>query len=349
MSADNNLKLDTDLKSHTLEDDQDPSLPKMPRCRSGASMSSSPPFKPSAPISTASLLTPRAFPPPSLTDVPVEYITDQLHNLAPLFWDKPDTADCTLVIPVPYPRGKAGSTFPDMPAFSMSSDSSLGRRVTEPALNSVPRISLKLHRDYLSAHSTFLRGLFSGASSLDLISSAALSEAPSRPSPSGEFTVPANRLPRLMPCSPDHPILFLPIPDPSSIHLVVHWMYFGSTSYIEDSLNNGSIDWEGIARNVEYLGLPAEIKVNWLHVVERGGLSDSDVEEDNDDDAATETVYYSDDEDQVNDATVPAVAPTNVDLSAAMEADDNASDDDGAKRGRTRTMRPLSTCSSHSV
>jgi len=355
MSVDNNINLDTELKSHTLEDGQDLSLPKMPRCRSGASMSSSPPLKPSDPISTASLFTPRAFPPPSLTGVPVEYIIDQLHNLASRYWDKPDTADCTIVIPVPYPRGKAGSTFPDMPAFSMSSDSGLGRRVTEPALNSVPRISLKLHMDYLSAHSSFLRGLFSGASSLDLISSAALSEAPSRPSPSGQFTVPANRLPRLMPCSPDHPILFLPIPDPSSIHLLVHWMYFGSTSYIEDSLNDGSVEWEGIARNVEYLGLPAEIKVflgrwygNYLHA-EREGASDSGEEENDDDDNDdAETVYYSDDEDQsdADDATDPS--PASVDLNAALAADDSASDD-ALKRGRTRTTRPLSTCSSHSV
>ncbi|KAJ6567035.1 hypothetical protein B0H19DRAFT_939851 [Mycena capillaripes] len=310
----------------------------------------------------ASLFTPRAFPPPSLTDVPVEYIIDQLHNLASHYWDKPDTADCTIVIPVPHPRGKAGSTFSaDMPAFSMSSDPALGRRVTEPALNFVPRISLKLHMDYLSAHSTFLRGLFSGASSLDLISSASLSQAPSRPSPSGQFTVPENRLPRLMPCSPDHPILFLPVPDPSSIHLLVHWMYFGSTSYIEDSLNDGSVEWEGIARNVEYLGLPADIKVflgrwyaTWLHA-ERGGryCSDDEEEEDSDDDASdTETEYYSDDEEQSDNDAADSPPPASVDLNAALAAVDSLSslsDDDEPKRGRTRTTRPLSTSSAHSI
>ncbi|KAJ7461556.1 hypothetical protein FB451DRAFT_1044285 [Mycena latifolia] len=328
----------------------------MPRCRSGASLSASPPLKPSDPISTSSLFTARAFPPPSLTGVPVEYIIDQLHNLAPQYWDKPDTADCTLVIPVPHSRGKAGATFPlDLPAFSMSSDSGLGRRVTEPALNFVPRISLKLHMDYLSAHSTFLRGLFSGASSLDLISSASLSQAPSRPSPSGQFTVPANRLPRLMPCSPDHPILFLPIPDPTSIHLLVHWMYFGSTSYIEAGLNDGSVEWEGIARNVEYLGLSAEIKVflgrwygNWLHS-ERGGRYGSDDDEDDDDDADSETVYYSDDEDQSDDGAEESPAAASVDLRAALAADDTASSDDAPKRGRTRTARPLSTLSTTSA
>ncbi|KAF7337937.1 hypothetical protein MVEN_02017000 [Mycena venus] len=347
MSLDNN-KVE-ELKNYPLGEDQLSSQPKMPRCRPG---SSSPPLKPSDPISTASLFTPRAFPPPSLSGVPVDYIMDQLHTLASQYWDKPDTADCTLVIPVPHARGKAGFAFPDMPAFSMSSESGLGRRVTEPALNSVPRISLKLHVDYLSAHSTFLRGLFSGASTLDLISSAALSEAPSRPSPSGQFSVPENRLPRLMPCSPDHPILFLPIPDPSSIHLLVHWMYFGSTSYIEDGLNNGSVEWEGIARNVEYLGLPAEIKVflgrwyaSWLHA-QRGGRYGSDEEEEDDDEADTETVYYSDDDDQSDDAEDSSPAPASVDLNAAIAADDT---DDAPKRGRTRTTRPLSTSSASSI
>ncbi|KAJ6618894.1 hypothetical protein B0H10DRAFT_1794539 [Mycena sp. CBHHK59/15] len=317
-------------------------------------MSSSPPLKPSDPISTASLFTARPFPPPSLTGVPVEYIIDQLHNLAPHYWDKPETADCTIVIPVPHPRGKAGSAFPiDIPAFSMSSDPGLGRRVTEPALNHVPRISLKLHMDYLSTHSTFLRGLFSGASSLDLISSASLSQAPARSSPSGQFTVPANRLPRLMPCSPDHPILFLPIPDPTSIHLLVHWMYFGQTSYIEDSLNDGSVEWEGIARNVEYLGLPSDIKVflgqwygNWLHT-ERGGRYGSDDEDE--EDADLETVYYSDDEDHSDDAEDESPAAANVDLGAAMASYDDGSSEEEHKRGRTRTTRPLSCSSAHSI
>ena len=39
---------------------------------------------------------PRAFPPPSLTDVPIEYIVGLLHNFAAQYWDKPETADCTI-------------------------------------------------------------------------------------------------------------------------------------------------------------------------------------------------------------------------------------------------------------
>ncbi|KAJ7085649.1 hypothetical protein B0H15DRAFT_801806 [Mycena belliarum] len=322
----------------------------MPRCRSAASPSPSPPLKPSD-LTTAALFTARAFPPPSLSGVPVEYIIDQLHNLAPHYWDKPDTADCTLVIPVPHPRGRAGSPSPlDLPAFSMSSDSGLGRRVTEPALNNVPRISLKLHMDYLSAHSSFLRGLFSGASSLDLISSAALSSpspSSSSASSSSPFAVPPNRLPRLMPCAPDHPILFLPVPDPASLPLLVHWMYFGSTQHIAAALAGGAAEWEGLARNAEYLGLPAEIKVflgrwyaRFLHPRARARHASPAPSESDDEDA--ETLYEDDD---AEDEDAPRL-----DLRAAMAAAAlGGAPDDAPKRGRTRTARPLSMASAHSV
>ncbi|KAF7322462.1 hypothetical protein HMN09_00024500 [Mycena chlorophos] len=303
------------------------------------SESPSPPLKPSDPISTASLFTPRAFPPPSLAGVPVEYIIDQLRNHAPDLWDKPETADCTIVIPVPHPPGKTFS------AFSPSTEPGISRRVTEPALNAVPKISLKLHVDYLCAHSTLLRSLFSGASSLDLISTAALTQAPStQASAAGQFSVPSNRLPRLMPCSPDHPILFLPIPDPTSVHLLIHWMYFGSTAFIEDSLNDGAVEWEGIARNAEYLGLPFDLKVflgQWY--TERMRLratvtSDEEDEEEDEDEDDNETVYYSDEESD---------EPSRKDAAAGDDVD-SASDDGSPKRGRTR-MRPLSVSSAHSV
>lgn len=39
---------------------------------------------------------PRSFPPPALADVPLEYIVDQLHNLAPRYWNKLDTTDCMI-------------------------------------------------------------------------------------------------------------------------------------------------------------------------------------------------------------------------------------------------------------
>jgi hypothetical protein len=163
----------------------------------------------------------------------------------------------------------------------------LGRRVTEPTIHSTPRISLnvslskpkhrnprltwqlscliQLHIDYLCSQSTFLRGLFSGASPLDLINVTtgnSFTKSNTQPRvPPTRFTVPTNRLPRLLPSSPTHPILLLPVPDPTSFHLLIHWIYFGRTDFIEDCLNRGVIQWEGIARNVEYLGFPVDIKV----------------------------------------------------------------------------------------
>jgi len=133
--------------------------------------------------------------------------------------------------------------------------------------------------DYLAAHSSYLRGLFGGALPLDLMYS---SEPPTSTSP-----VPADRLPRLMPCSPDHPILFLPVPDPTSFHLLVHWMYFGDFTYIQECLHQGSIQWEGIARNVEYLGLSPEIKIflgNWYYAWLNPDRQDIDCADGNDSD-----------------------------------------------------------------
>jgi hypothetical protein len=111
---------------------------------------------------------PRPFPPSSLTGVPIEYITQQLHNLASQFWDKPETADCTIsmssniqtqsifhhdlppVVPFPHAQGR-----PELPALELTSliepsftyaanyeHNSLPRRATQPPLNAVPRISM---------------------------------------------------------------------------------------------------------------------------------------------------------------------------------------------------------------
>jgi len=277
---------------------------------------------------------PRAFPPPSLTGVPIEYIVGQLHNFATLYWDKPESADCTIIVPFPHVH-----SIPELPALSSISilepsysfgacydNTSLGRRATQPPLNAVPRISLQLHVDYLSAHSSYLRGLFSGALPLDLMYSA------EPPRSSSSSLVPDNRLPRLMPCSPDHPILFLPVPDPTTFHLLVHWMYFGDFTYIQNCLLEGTIQWDGIARNVEYLGLNSDIKIflgNWYHAwlnpdrePEIDCFSDGDESDMSD---MSDTVFRDSDEE-----------------TTASDLDNKANMDDEKVRGRTTTTRPIS-------
>ena len=42
------------------------------------------------------LYIPRQFPPPSMKDIPMEYIINRLHDLAPQYWNKMETTDCTL-------------------------------------------------------------------------------------------------------------------------------------------------------------------------------------------------------------------------------------------------------------
>ena len=134
-------------------------------------------------------------------------------------------------------------------------------------------------------------------------------------------SVPADRLPRLMPCSPNHPILFLPVPDPTTFHLLVHWMYFGDFTFIQNCLHEGTIQWEGIARNVEYLGLNSDIKIflgNWY----QAWLNpDRELETDSDSDMSDTVFSDSDDE------------TTACDL-------DNTEDEKA--RGRTTATRPIS-------
>lgn len=61
----------------------------------GLSPSRSPQTTMSSSASTSAFV-PRPYPPPSLAGVPNEYILSRLHHLAPHYWNKPETADCTI-------------------------------------------------------------------------------------------------------------------------------------------------------------------------------------------------------------------------------------------------------------
>ena len=93
----------------------------------------------------------------------------------------------------------------------------------------------------------------------------------------------AARLPRLLPSPPDHPIVYLPIPDPTSFPYLVWWMYFGDLAALDDALQRHVIRWDGLARNVEYLGMPEELKRflgrwyrSWLQSAQTGDARGDD-------------------------------------------------------------------------
>lgn len=198
--------------------------------------------------------------------------------------------------------------------------------------------------DYLSSQSSLLRALFGGASALDLMSSAAASSS----SPEARSLRQPNNIPYTLPCPPDHPIIFLPLPDPSSFQLLVHWMYFGSTKPIEKALNSGAITWDGLARNVEYLDIRDDLRVflgrwygKWrLHGLARSPLLDDDESDESD---------WEEEDDLFSSIASSSTFDTELD---ADDEDDSEEEDDDVKyrrlRGRTRTSRSMQRCPSTS-
>jgi hypothetical protein len=64
-------------------------------------------------------------------------------------------------------------------------------------------------------------------------------------------------------------------------------MYFGDVAALDDALQRHVIRWDGLARNVEYLGMPDDLKRflgrwyrSWLQFVQLGNTKE---EEENDD------------------------------------------------------------------
>jgi len=67
-------------------------------------------------------------------------------------------------------------------------------------------------------------------------------------------------------------------------------MYFGDTNALEDALQRHVIRWDGLARNVEYLGMPDELKRflgrwyrRWLQSVQQPGTGNAREGEETDD------------------------------------------------------------------
>ncbi|KAL5529548.1 hypothetical protein ACEPAG_5533 [Sanghuangporus baumii] len=208
----------------------------------------------------------RPFPPPALENVPLPYILDQLHNLAVNYWDKPHTADCTIIVPIVPQRRVARNSTDCSSNYATAAQPplqrGLGRRATEPNMpvTRPTRMTSKLHLDYLLAQSSLFRDLFSGRPPSD-------SDENGRPdSPNTPPAVPRSMLPPhrqpyiIMPSTPSHPIIHLPLPDPSSFPHLVHFMYFGTFDALKSALDAGTVQWADVVRNVEYLGMRSRMK-----------------------------------------------------------------------------------------
>ncbi|OCH92133.1 hypothetical protein OBBRIDRAFT_833730 [Obba rivulosa] len=287
---------------------------------------------------------PRPFPPPALADVPLEYIIHQLRRLAPHYWSKPETSDCTIVIPLDSSPESSGRCIRPFSISAAPSDTPVWA-TTEPT-----RMVMKLHMDYLCAHSALLRGLLGGASPFDLLSalSGSRPRAPASAPPSKRVTPPPP-LPCLLPSPPTRPTIYLPVPDPKSLRMLVHFIYFGATSYIEDALDAGELTWDGLARNVEYLGMGGEIRAclgRWYARstarlrrprTAEDGSSDTDVsswesDDDSDDDLETaSTAMTLVETESGSDAEQPMDVVHDVECPARVDP----------PRGRTRTQRRL--------
>jgi len=133
------------------------------------------------------------------------------------------------------------------------------RRGSAPVSGGSPMRTVRLHMEYLTTQSALFRNLLSQTNSLDLSTSASGNPLHRFTPPHTTFRFPSHRTPRLLPTT-TIPTIFLPVPDPTSFPLIIHYLYFGKLEYMDRGLHAGEVQWEGIVRNVEYLGLGHEIK-----------------------------------------------------------------------------------------
>ena len=118
--------------------------------------------------------------------------------------------------------------------------------------------------DYLCVHSALLRRLLTVSPPVTGICHATLEQYAGRlPLLSALFssaTLLSPPLPYIMPGSvAGRVIVFLPLPDPASILHLIHYMYFGSMFFLDQALDTEELKWEGLARNVDYLEMGADV------------------------------------------------------------------------------------------
>ncbi|KAG8715727.1 hypothetical protein FRC08_010232 [Ceratobasidium sp. 394] len=212
------------------------------------------PFQPPTPT-TVGPISPQTGLPDALSHIPIEYIIDRLRTMAPYYWHRPETTNCTIIVPTESLRmfSRVANGHTSVAGTSVNGPPSIrdSRRSSAPTAGSRQPIRVRLHQDYLTAQSALFRNLFSHSAITHLDPA----QSGSRPL----FTFSSLRHPRMT--GPAHnPTVLLPVPDHASFALLVHYLYFGDTRTIEQALRTGTVTWEGCVRNVEYLGLRDEIK-----------------------------------------------------------------------------------------
>ena len=146
--------------------------------------------------------------------------------------------------------------------------------------------------------------------------------------------------PRLLPDSePDHPVVYLPVPDPASLHYLIHYMYFGSTYHIDQALDRGTLSWDGVARNVEYLGMSTDVELflalYWRYLRAFYGR-------------VSEALNVNDEVNTAYDIEIGVDDPMVTPVDDGDQHGDNSSETDDEGRGRARGVRPLAQSSATS-
>ncbi|WVQ79763.1 hypothetical protein IAT38_001863 [Cryptococcus sp. DSM 104549] len=116
-------------------------------------------------------------------------------------------------------------------------------------------IVFPLHRDYLTTQSTLFRALFSSPS--------AHMATPTPRDKNGRllWQSPVYRGARLLPTKAERAkAVYVPLPDPASFGVILHWLYWHDANHFNHCLSKGLVTWQGVIRNIEYLGLDHEIK-----------------------------------------------------------------------------------------
>ncbi|WVW85233.1 hypothetical protein I302_107271 [Kwoniella bestiolae CBS 10118] len=131
------------------------------------------------------------------------------------------------------------------------------RRGSLPGGNQLEQcLVFPLHKDYLTTQSVLFRTL--------LNSQAAHLPNPPPRDQEGRliFQSPVIRGAKVLPTKSDRPkALYVPLPDPASFGVILHWLYWHDADHFNHCLSKGLVTWQGVIRNIEYLSLDNEIKL----------------------------------------------------------------------------------------